>query len=207
MPVSVRAEVVDIRSDTPRDTDVFLVDTNVWIHLYYPRASQVPDVGPPSHDATHYPPYFKKVLEAKSSLKHTGLNFSELAHNIERIEREIYSAQCGRKIAPKEFRHSYERQRIQVMQHVSEMWKNVCAVSTLLPLNISQPLLDASFALLRRRPVDGYDAYMIEGAKRASITNIITDDSDFSTVPGLLIFTANQAVIDAARVAKKLITR
>ncbi len=27
---TVQAEVVDIRADRPRATDVFLVDTNVW---------------------------------------------------------------------------------------------------------------------------------------------------------------------------------
>jgi len=30
MPLVVRAEVVDLRADSPKPNDVFAVDTNVW---------------------------------------------------------------------------------------------------------------------------------------------------------------------------------
>jgi len=37
---AVQAEVVDIRTDRPRATDIFLVDTNVWFWTTYAIASQ-----------------------------------------------------------------------------------------------------------------------------------------------------------------------
>jgi hypothetical protein len=40
MSLTVRAEIVDIRPDNPKDTDRFLVDTNAWYWLFYARASQ-----------------------------------------------------------------------------------------------------------------------------------------------------------------------
>jgi hypothetical protein len=41
MPLTVRAQVVDIRADTPKGSDRFLVDTNAWYWLFYPsRAVQ-----------------------------------------------------------------------------------------------------------------------------------------------------------------------
>jgi hypothetical protein len=41
MPVNytVQAEVVDIRSDTPKKEDIFLVDTNVWYWYTYTNGS------------------------------------------------------------------------------------------------------------------------------------------------------------------------
>jgi hypothetical protein len=35
---TVRAEVIDIRTDAPRATDRFLVDTNVWAWGHYPSS-------------------------------------------------------------------------------------------------------------------------------------------------------------------------
>ncbi|WP_309740879.1 MULTISPECIES: hypothetical protein [unclassified Chamaesiphon] len=34
----VQAEVVDILSDRPQQSDIFLVDTNVWVWQTYPNA-------------------------------------------------------------------------------------------------------------------------------------------------------------------------
>jgi hypothetical protein len=39
------------------------------------------------------------------------------------------------------------------------------------------------------------------------VVQVITDDGDFSTVPGIQVFTANRNVIQAARAQGRLITR
>ena len=106
MPLVVRAQIVDIQADTPKDTDRFLVDTNAWYWLFYPRASQTPSA-PQSYQLADYPSYLKKALGNRAALHCYALTFSELAHNIEKAEREIYESQAGRKIRPKEFRHDY----------------------------------------------------------------------------------------------------
>ncbi len=36
---TVRADVVDIKVDSPQQGDIFFVDTNVWYWLTYPPAS------------------------------------------------------------------------------------------------------------------------------------------------------------------------
>ena len=38
-PQRILADVVDIRNDTPKSDDVFMVDTNVWYFTTYTKAS------------------------------------------------------------------------------------------------------------------------------------------------------------------------
>ena len=42
---------------------------------------------------------------------------------------------------------------------------------------------------------------------KAGVVQVITDDGDYVTVPGIKVFTANHNVIRAARNQGKLITR
>ena len=88
MPAAVRAHVVDIRTDTPKNTDRFLVDTNAWYWLFYPRASQAP-TAPHPYQLADYPGYIQQAVKAKSALHCCALTFAELAHNIEKAERDI----------------------------------------------------------------------------------------------------------------------
>ncbi|WP_238360989.1 hypothetical protein [Iningainema tapete] len=82
----VQAEVFDIRSDIPKKDDIFLVDTNVWYWLTYTPAigSSVP------YQTTDYTSYLRKARSAKSLLSYTGFSLAELAHLIEKAEREIF---------------------------------------------------------------------------------------------------------------------
>jgi hypothetical protein len=43
--------------------------------------------------------------------------------------------------------------------------------------------------------------------KKEDITQIITDDGDFSTIAGICVFTANGNIIRAAKAQNKLIAR
>lgn len=36
--IKVQAEVIDIRKDIPKSSDIFLIDTNVWLWQTYPNA-------------------------------------------------------------------------------------------------------------------------------------------------------------------------
>ena len=91
---NIRADVIDIRNDIPKPEDTFLVDTNVWYRLTYTRASQA-DAPPKSYQASDYPSYIGKALSAKSNLRRCGLSLSEVAHLIEKTEREIFIRSKG----------------------------------------------------------------------------------------------------------------
>lgn len=206
MPLTVRAQVVDIRADTPKDSDRFLVDTNAWYWLFYPRASQAPSV-PQLYQLTDYPTYLKKAIQAKSALSCCALNFAELAHNIEKAEREIYADKANKDIGAKPFRHDYPNQRLKVVKQIGDTWSDVRSISTLLDLTLDAAFMQSAMTLFPSVGLDGYDLFMAETALRNGISQIISDDGDFATVPGITLFTANQRVIKDAKVAKKLLVR
>lgn len=206
MPLSVRARVVDIRTDTPRESDTFLVDTNAWYWLFYTRASLSPDPLDAARLAD-YSSFLKSAIGAGSTLLCAGLTFSELAHNIERAELKIYETQANKTISPKVFRHDYPMQRQRLVKLISEVWDDVLCVSTMTDLNLDSRFMESALQIFPSVGLDGYDLFMAEAALQAKTTNIVTDDGDFATVPGLTIFTANPRVIQSAEQARKLLVR
>ncbi len=206
MALTVRAQIVDIRADTPKDTDVFLVDTNAWYWLYYSRASLTQN-GPLAHQLTDYPRYLGAAISAKSTLHCYGLTFAELTHNIEKAEREIYQAQTKNPISSKAFRHNCQNQRRKVVTQIADTWADVLSVSTMLDLGIDSTFMQSALTLFPSVGLDGYDLFMAEAALQAGVTKIVTDDGDYATVPGLTVFTSNLRVIQAAQTAGKLLVR
>ncbi|CAG1020969.1 hypothetical protein MTYM_00661 [Methylococcales bacterium] len=206
MPPQVRAQVVDIRADKPAQTDCFFVDTNAWYWLSYPRASQTV-VGPQSDKIKLYPAYIKLARSAKAPLHCCALTFAELAHNIEKAEWEIHAQQIGQKSDPKKFRHQYTGHRKQVVELIKDVWGEVLCMSTQLDITLNGAFTSSALATFPTVVLDGYDLLILEAMRQKGLTQIITDDSDYASVPGITIFTANQTVVRAAQKAGKLIAR
>ena len=206
MSPSILAQIVDIRADTPTTSDRFFVDTNAWYWLSYTRASQTP-ASPQSYQLTDYPEFLKKALSAKAKLHCCALSFPELAHNIEKAEREIYADQAGRDINPKEFRHKYTRQHNRVVRLIIDTWSDVLAISSQLDITLDSAFMSEALSMFSIVGVDGYDLFMVEGIRRHNITQIVTDDGDYATVQGITVFTANPRLIQMAQSAGKLIVR
>jgi len=55
--------------------------------------------------------------------------------------------------------------------------------------------------------VDGYDLFLRATMRSSGIVQILTDDGDFCTVPGIQILTANANVIAAAAAQGHLLVR
>ena len=203
MPINytIQAEVVDITVDTPKVEDVFLVDTNVWYWMTYPNATcHVPN------QLSEYPGYLSKALGAGSRIHHSGLSLAELAHLIEKTEREIYeSAVCS--IKPKEYRHNLSGERFRVVSEIQAAWGQVTSLADPLMVAIDTPTTTAALNRFQTEKVDGYDLFILESMKNHGVVQVITDDGDFATVTGIQVFTANRNAIIAARNQGKLLTR
>lgn len=202
---SVHAEVVDIRNDAPTEDDIFLVDTNVWYWLAYSRAD-LADARPKAYQTNDYPSYIGKALSAKSRLHRCGLSLAELAHSIEKTEREIYSRSNGG-LGTKEYRHSYPTERANVVAEIQTAWSQIVTMAQPLDLQIDDQLTSAALSRLSTQPLDGYDLFILEAISKAGMVKVITDDGDFVTVPGIQVFTANHNVIKAAQSQVKLLKR
>jgi len=202
---TVQADVIDIRGDRPRDTDTFLVDSNVWFWMAYTSASQSAN----QYQMIDYPAYVNVALAAGARLLRCGISLAELSHLIEKTEREIVSRKCGntRPTKTKVFRHNYPRQRSSVVGEVEAAWGLVKGLAEPMTATIDEPTTDAALARFKTQPVDGYDLFILEAMAANSVVQVITDDGDFATVPGIHVFTSNRSVIQAATTQGRLVVR
>lgn len=212
MPIKIEAQVIDLRKDTPRQSDVFFVDTNVWYWMCYPNASHPHATNSSKYNqAVDYPNYLAQVLAVPAALHKCTLSFSELMHSIEKTEWEIFkkSSPVNAIIKPKVFRHDYPLERQQVITHVINAW-NIADSMTggqSIAVQIDSPFIANLVQILPQSQVDGYDLFMAEMVRAAGITQVITDDADFGTIAGFQIFTANNFLIREAQKQHKLLVR
>ena len=199
---TVQADVIDINADTPKAADTFLIDTNVWYWLTYSKASQ----NALPYQISDYPAYANAALGAGARILQSGLSLAELTHLIEKAEREIFQAANGR-IAAKEYRHNFAGERANVVAEVQAACGLVTTLAEPLTMAIDAATSAAALNRLRTEKVDGYDLFILESMRINGVVQIITDDGDFATVPGIQVFTANRKVIQAAGVQGKLVTR
>jgi hypothetical protein len=204
---SVQAEVVDIAKDAPSRGDTFLVDSNVWYWLTYSKASQVVTGKPGRRQLLSYSSYVDRAVRAGAALRSCGLSLAELAHRIESSEHEIYAAANSSTIEAKEFRHNLPDSRASVVAEISTSWRQVTSMANVISLFVNQRTVSSAETRLATQAVDGYDLFLLEGMNIGGMTQLISDDGDFCTVPGLRLFTSNPTVIGAATAAGKLLRR
>lgn len=201
---SINATIFDITKDTPSQQDSFLVDSNVWYWLAYPYASSTYT---PAHDRqlTTYPDYIKKTRKHKSKLFHCSISFIEIANLIEGMLYEIYKSTYD--VNLKECRHNDTVERARVVKEITSAWGSVKSMSENIDLVVDDSITQNIINNLGAFPVDSYDYLLLEFLRGNGMDQIITDDGDFSTVPGLKVFTSNPNVIRTAQKQGKLKTR
>ncbi len=206
----VRANVIDIQTDRPQKSDRFLVDTNAWYWLAYTRSVNT-SRPPKDYQVKQYPSYIDAALRSGSTLSWSGLSMAELTTLIERSEYDIFCQRNhldSRKFLLKEYRHGHPLERAnQVILEINNAWDMIRSAGQCLESIIQQETVTQAIADFNSQEVDGYDGLIILAAKNANINQIITDDIDFITVPGITVFTANRNAISIAKSKNKLITR
>ena len=198
----IQAEVVDINADIPQASDIFLVDTNVWFWMTYSKSASVSI----SYQTNVYPDYINKALSAGSYLYRCELSFAELAHRIELTEFEIYK-NAYPDIRKKEFRHNLATERSRVISEVQAAWGQIKTMARSMEVMVDESMADASLHRLQTQKVDGYDFFILEAMVKHNVIQLITDDGDFATIPGIQVFTANRTVLRLARTCGKLAVR
>lgn len=198
---TVNAEVIDLKTDSPTSGDIFLVDTNVWYWVTYPPAS----ASAASYQITHYPAYIVSAVSNGSKLHYCGLTLAELASLIERSEQRL---SVHHALKPKEYRHKYAAERRKVVREVTTAWDQIVTdYAGQLDLLIDTSTSNAALNRFQTQLLDGYDLFLLETMQQQGVTQIITDDGDYVTVPGIQVFTANQNVINAAAKQSRLLSR
>lgn len=195
---TVRATVVDIKKDVPQPSDELFVDTNSWRTLTYTRLLNT---------KPHYPDYLKTALANKTVLYACGITLVELASSIENDEWNIYRDKFSEVSHKKAFRHTLPAERERVVAEVKASWDQVKQMATLVDLAVDTQSTERCMNRFLSYPIDGNDLLLVDAMDRKGITNILTDDCDFAALPGVRVFTANSAVLAAARNQQKLTIR
>lgn len=200
----IQADIIDIKTDTPQQNDIFFVDTNIWFWQTYTNAAFTAK----PYQITDYPNYINKTLQNGATLTYSGLTLAELAHIIEKAEYDIYVKSNGY-LRIKEYRHNYPIERANVVTKVKSAWSQVKALAISINLTVDDATTDAAINRFTTQAVDGYDLLMLEAISKAGAgtVKIITDDMDYSVVPGIQVFTSNNYVIQDAAIQKKLVVR
>lgn len=203
--IDVRATVVDLRTDQPRATDVFLVDTNVWLWACYASAEYADQQPYQTHT---YPPYLRGAKAIGARLAESAITWVELAHLIERLEWKIFRNYTGETPDLKTYRQAFPEERRRVLQELESAWHIAEDLSNFatLPLSLDAAAIESLAQDYQSFRVDGYDLLIYHAARGAGIRQILTDDVDYGEL-NVQIFTANQKLINIAREQGKLVQR
>lgn len=205
--LTIQANVIDIRNDTPRQDDIFLVDTNVWLWQTYTNAQSTSFRAP--NKIQTYTPYLRQARQNGATLVYNGLILSELAHVIEKTEREIYNRANHSSLNAKEYRHNYSTERANIVAEVESAWQQVESLAVPIELTLTEDVTNAALTRFKTQALDGYDLLLLEAMSRAEAGQIkvITDDMDYAVVRDIQLFTGNGLVIQQAVAQQKLVTR
>lgn len=206
--LDIQAEVVDIRNDVPHHSDIFLIDTNVWLWQTYPNAGT--GQGNAQTKILDYGAYLKAARKNGSMLAYSGLILAELAHVIETTEYKIYKARNSLpSLRIKEFRHNLTVERAKVVSLVQSAWTQVKNLAVPVELTIDDLTTDLALSRFQTQALDGYDLLILEAISKADPgqIKIITDDMDYTVVPGIQVFTTNYLALQEATVKGKLLVR
>jgi hypothetical protein len=207
MPINliIQADIVDITNDSPRKSDIFLVDTNVWFWQTYTNASTTAN----PYQLRDYPNYLAQALMQGSTLSYSVLTLAELASIIERTELSIYNQSNGLNLKLKEYRHNYPSERANMVAEVQSAWSQVEMIAASADLKINDAIAKSALNRFQTQAVDGYDLLILEAISRAGAgqVRVITDDMDYATVPNIQVFTSNRNVIQTASQQGKLLRR
>ena len=200
----IQADIIDIKTDTPQQSDIFFVDTNIWFWQTYTNAAFTAK----RYQITDYPNYINKTRHNGATLTYSGLTLAELAHIIEKTEYDIY-VQSNGYLHFKKYRHDYPTERANVVAEVQFTWRRIKKIAIPIDLTVDDATTDAAINRFTTQAVDGYDLLMLEAISKAGAgtVKIITDDMDYSVVPGIEVFTSNKYVIQDAAMQKKLVRR
>ena len=198
----IRATVYDAGQMPSGRAYTLFVDTNVWVDLVHPAAQ--PAVGTQRHQQfIVYSGCISAIRNGAGRLEYGSLALNELGHVIEKVEYKIWAR--GRQPRPhiKSFRRNVV-ERTRVIRLIRTAFRQVETLADDVPMGVdfAHSIGVVNRAVQDQHALDVYDMYLVEAAVNADA--VLTDDSDFATVPGLRVVTANAAVLADAQAAGQL---
>lgn len=186
-------KIVDLRTYASiNNTRNFFLDTNVLYWYTYPRFLEP---GQLTITAQIYYNFIDSLTAAGNPLITSVYNLTELLNVIEKNEFDIYChLHPDLPITRKDFRKmSSERREVgKIMQTALNNVKELC---TVVDFNFSQTAVNRFANTFTNHRCDVFDYAILNNCINSQFLNIISDDSDFSTMEKITLYTANDKIL------------
>lgn len=189
------AKTVDLTTYAPINNQRdFFLDTNVLYWYTYPRVHIISNPYTKQQSAPYYD--FVDTLVSNGNPLYTSIyNITEMLHVIEKNEFSLYKIQHPElKWTIKDFR-KISNERDQMKRNLSTTLSNVKNICTILDFNFTYDSLEQFVLEFDNHRCDTFDYAILKNCIKENKLNVISDDSDFSTMEQLHLYTANTTVL------------
>lgn len=186
-------KIVDLRTYASiNNARKFFLDTNVLYWYTYPRFLEPGQLTP---TAQIYYNFIDNLTAAGNPLVTSIYNLTELLNVIEKNEYDIYrNLHSEIPITRKDFRKmSDERDKVGKIMRTS--LNNVKEICTVVDFNFNQTIVNSFVNDFINHRCDVFDYTILKNCICTQCLNIISDDSDFSTMEKITLYTANENVL------------
>lgn len=171
------------------------MDTNVLYWYVYPRCGIQTD----SRLKTQATPYYDFVdkLVADGNPLYTSIyNITEMLHVIEKKEFELYKLNHDNIDWSIKDLRKMPKEREALKRNLSTAMSNVNAICSVMNFNFTYSILEQFVQDLENHHCDTFDYAILKNCIKENQLNIISDDSDFTSMHKINLFTANQTALN-----------
>lgn len=164
------AKIVNIVNYTPKSSDVFFFDNNIWMYLFCPLARYN------QTKQKYYSAFLQRITSSRSTIFICSLVLSEFANKYFRMDFEQWKSESGILIC--EYKKDYvgTHRYIETSLEICSNIKKILGICEKSSDNFNA--VEISNVLKHLANIDFNDSYYIELAKIGN-WKIVTDDSDF----------------------------
>ena len=165
------ANLIDINSYTPKSSDVFFFDNNIWMYLFCPLGNYN------QNRQRIYSSFLQSIQTSRGTIFTTSLILSEFSNRYLRMDFEQWKRDSGNITA--DFKRDYvgSTQYLKAAQEVGIQIKTIMRICEKSPDNFNA--INLNQVLNHLKSIDFNDSYYIELAELSG-WKIVTDDGDFT---------------------------
>ena len=193
------SKIIDLSTYIPINNQrSFFLDTNVLYWFTYPRYI----INSNYHTKVQATPYYNfvdKLVSNGNPLFTSIYNITEMLHVIEKNEFDLYKINHSEADwTIKDFR-KISTERSQLKRNLSTTLSNVKNICEILDFNFTYNILKQFVDDLENHHCDTFDYAILKNCITENKINVISDDSDFSTMEQIYLYTANTTVLSQAK--------
>ena len=178
------------------NSKAFFLDTNVLYWYVYPRYGTTKKGV--EHQAKPYYDFVDSLVSAGNPLYTSVYNLSELLNVIEKNEYDIFdAAHADLHYSKKDFRRN-ATERSRVKRILTTTFNNATSICHVVGHDFTYELLKEFSDKFEEHRCDPFDYIILNHCIKTKNLNIVSDDDDFSTIPDINLFTANETTLNAA---------